>query len=84
MFDLPEGPALWTALAKIIMIDIVLSGDNAVVIALAARALPEAQSRLMPIHTSSPAPSSFRPGTVSSTVATMAKATRMPIAAPVP
>ena len=45
MFDLPEGPALWTALAKIIMIDIVLSGDNAVVIALAARALPDAQRR---------------------------------------
>ena len=33
----------WTALAEIIGVNIVLSGDNAVVIALAARSLPPAQ-----------------------------------------
>ncbi|MCK6392769.1 TerC family protein [Zoogloea sp.] len=37
--------AFWIALIQIIGIDIVLSGDNAVVIALAARALPEAERR---------------------------------------
>jgi YjbE family integral membrane protein len=35
----------WTALAEIIGVNIVLSGDNAVVIALAARSLPPAQRR---------------------------------------
>ena len=35
----------WTALAEIIGVNIVLSGDNAVVIALAARSLPPAQQR---------------------------------------
>jgi len=35
----------WVALAKIIWVNILLSGDNAVVIALAARSLPEAQRR---------------------------------------
>jgi len=38
-------PAFWVALLQIIGIDIVLSGDNAVVIALAARALPPDQKR---------------------------------------
>ncbi len=35
----------WLALVQIIGVDIVLSGDNAVVIALAARSLPPAQQR---------------------------------------
>jgi YjbE family integral membrane protein len=38
-------PFFWTALAKIIGVNIVLSGDNAVVIALAARSLPARQQR---------------------------------------
>src|SRR5881394_3369333 len=39
-------PLLWTALLKIIGVNIVLSGDNAVVIALAARSLPAKQQKL--------------------------------------
>ena len=35
----------WAALAEIIGVNIVLSGDNAVVIALAARSLPPVQRR---------------------------------------
>ena len=35
----------WIGLMKIIWINIILSGDNAVVIALAARSLPENQQR---------------------------------------
>ena len=35
----------WIAVAQIIMIDILLGGDNAVVIALAARSLPPEQQR---------------------------------------
>ena len=38
-------PLFWTALLKIIGVNIVLSGDNAVVIALAARSLPPAQQK---------------------------------------
>ena len=38
-------PLFWTALLKIIGINIVLSGDNAVVIALAARSLPPVQQK---------------------------------------
>jgi len=38
-------PDLWTALLKIIGVNIVLSGDNAVVIALAARSLPPRQQK---------------------------------------
>lgn len=38
--------AFWIGLAKIIGVNIVLSGDNAVVIALAARSLPPRQQRL--------------------------------------
>src|SRR5213596_3274714 len=38
-------PLLWTALLKIIGVNIVLSGDNAVVIALAARSLPPRQQK---------------------------------------
>jgi YjbE family integral membrane protein len=38
-------PVIWMALFKIAIINIVLSGDNAVVIALACRSLPPAQQR---------------------------------------
>ena len=37
--------AFWVGLAKIIGVNIVLSGDNAVVIALAARSLPARQQK---------------------------------------
>ena len=40
-----DDPAFWTALLKIIGVNIVLSGDNAVVIALAARSLPPQQQK---------------------------------------
>jgi YjbE family integral membrane protein len=40
-----DDPLLWTALLKIIGVNIVLSGDNAVVIALAARSLPPRQQK---------------------------------------
>ena len=40
-----EDPLFWTALLKIIGVNIVLSGDNAVVIALAARSLPPKQQK---------------------------------------
>ncbi len=33
--------AFWVALGKIVWVNILLSGDNAVVIALAARGLPD-------------------------------------------
>lgn len=36
-----DSPALWLALLQIIWINILLSGDNAVVIAMACRSLPE-------------------------------------------
>jgi len=39
-------PEFWVAVGQIIMIDILLGGDNAVVIALACRKLPDAQRRL--------------------------------------
>lgn len=39
------GPEFWFAVAQIILIDILLGGDNAVVIALACRNLPESQRR---------------------------------------
>ena len=38
-------PIFWTALMKIIGVNIILSGDNAVVIALAARSLPARQQK---------------------------------------
>lgn len=38
-----SSPAFWVALGQIILIDILLGGDNAVVIALACRQLPPAQ-----------------------------------------
>ena len=37
--------AFWVGLLKIIGVNIILSGDNAVVIALAARSLPPAQQK---------------------------------------
>jgi YjbE family integral membrane protein len=39
-------PVFWTALLKIIGVNIILSGDNAVVIALACRSLPPRQQKL--------------------------------------
>ncbi|MDI3512771.1 TerC family protein [Roseateles sp.] len=44
--DMFTSPEFWLAVGQIIMIDILLGGDNAVVIALACRKLPEAQRRL--------------------------------------
>jgi YjbE family integral membrane protein len=44
MLDISTA-AFWIAVAQIIMIDILLGGDNAVVIALACRKLPEAQRK---------------------------------------
>lgn len=41
-----DSPQFWIAVAQIIAIDIVLGGDNAVVIALACRRLPEKQRKL--------------------------------------
>ena len=41
--DFLTSPAFWVALGQIILIDILLGGDNAVVIALACRKLPPAQ-----------------------------------------
>lgn len=43
--DFLATPDFWIALAQIIMINIVLSGDNAVVIALACRSLPAQQQK---------------------------------------
>ena len=37
--------AFWVGLLKIIGVNIILSGDNAVVIALAARSLPQKQQK---------------------------------------
>jgi YjbE family integral membrane protein len=43
--DFLSHPDFWVGLVKIIWINIILSGDNAVVIALAARSLPPAQQK---------------------------------------
>ncbi|MBK9160854.1 MAG: TerC family protein [Nitrosomonadales bacterium] len=45
MLEMMQTPQFWVDVLKIIMIDLLLSGDNAVVIALACRNLPEAQRR---------------------------------------
>ncbi len=45
MIDFTFDTSFWIALLQIIGIDIVLSGDNAVVIALACRALPQQQQK---------------------------------------
>ena len=37
------SPEVWIAFAKVVMIDLVLAGDNAIVIGLAAAGLPKAQ-----------------------------------------
>ena len=42
----PSNPQFWIAIGQIILIDILLSGDNAVVIALACRNLPARQRKL--------------------------------------
>lgn len=41
VFQNPLDPAFWSGLGSIILIDLVLAGDNAIVIALAARNLPK-------------------------------------------
>jgi YjbE family integral membrane protein len=46
MSEMINAPGFWVAVLQIVLIDIVLSGDNAVVIALACRNLPAAQRRL--------------------------------------
>jgi YjbE family integral membrane protein len=43
--EMLQSPDFWIGLLKIIWINIILSGDNAVVIALAARSLPPHQQR---------------------------------------
>lgn len=43
MIDMLSSPAFWVAVGQIILIDILLGGDNAVVIALACRRLPPGQ-----------------------------------------
>ncbi|MGF6282826.1 TerC family protein [Pseudomonas silensiensis] len=43
MIELINSPGLWLAVMQIVAIDILLGGDNAVVIALACRKLPEIQ-----------------------------------------
>ena len=43
MMDMFTSPAFWVAVGQIILIDILLGGDNAVVIALACRRLPPGQ-----------------------------------------
>jgi YjbE family integral membrane protein len=45
MLEMLQTSQFWVDVFKIIMIDLLLSGDNAVVIALACRNLPEAQRR---------------------------------------
>jgi YjbE family integral membrane protein len=44
--EMLQSPEFWIGLVKIIWINIILSGDNAVVIALAARSLPPHQQRM--------------------------------------
>lgn len=46
MMEMLASPEFWIGLAKIIGVNIVLSGDNAVVIALAARSLPRKQQKM--------------------------------------
>lgn len=45
MHEFLSDPTFWIGLGQIILVNIVLSGDNAVVIALAARSLPETQRK---------------------------------------
>jgi predicted tellurium resistance membrane protein TerC len=46
MIEFLSDHQFWVGLGQIILINIVLSGDNAVVIALAARSLPPRQQKL--------------------------------------
>ena len=48
--EIAAGTDFWIGLLKIIWINVVLSGDNAVVIALAARSLPAHQQRTAVIY----------------------------------
>ena len=41
-----SSPQFWIAVAQIVLIDVLLSGDNAVVVALACRSLPERQRKM--------------------------------------
>ena len=43
--EMLQSPDFWIGLLKIVWINVILSGDNAVVIALAARSLPPEQQR---------------------------------------
>jgi len=45
MIEYLSNPVFWVGLGQIIIVNIVLSGDNAVVIALAARSLPANQQK---------------------------------------
>ena len=45
MIEYLSNPVFWIGLGQIIIVNIVLSGDNAVVIALAARSLPPKQQK---------------------------------------
>ena len=45
LLELATGSEFWLGLLEIIGVNIILSGDNAVVIALAARSLPKSQQR---------------------------------------
>jgi len=45
LLQLAASPAFWKSLVEIILVNIILSGDNAVVIALAARHLPRRQQK---------------------------------------
>jgi YjbE family integral membrane protein len=46
MLEMLSAPEFWVAVGQIILIDILLGGDNAVVIALACRRLPPQQRKL--------------------------------------
>src|SRR5581483_2378563 len=46
MVEMLSSPEFWIGLGVIIWVNVILSGDNAVVIALAARSLPAPQQRL--------------------------------------
>jgi len=45
LLEIASAPAFWKSLFEIIIVNIILSGDNAVVIALAARHLPRRQQK---------------------------------------
>ena len=45
MLETLAAPEFWIGLGVIIWVNIILSGDNAVVIALAARSLPKHQQK---------------------------------------